>query len=222
MPQDMLFSPDGRTAAGYFNGPEVVHQFEVLASGYEQGCLPTSNILDPWEQGRDYFASEQLAMVITDFQDLDKVDNAGINWGSTAPPTPEGEDPYFFVWSDNVGVMASSEHPDEAKEFIAYIATEGQRIRYEDSGEIPLDLAIAEEIDWAGGVPGREDGLEVLSHARSLLFVPNRWDVIDPFYNAWGLVLDGDRSAQEALDAVLPAIQQNLDKEWEDYEESAP
>ncbi len=126
------------------------------------------------------------------------------------------------MWSDNVGVMASSEHPDEAKEFIAFIATEGQRIRYEDSGEIPLDLAIAEEVDWAGGVPGREDGLEVLSHARSLLFVPNRWDVIDPFYNAWGLVLDGDRSAQEALDAVLPAIQQNLDKEWEDYEESAP
>ena len=27
-------------------------------------------------------------MVITDFQDLDKVDNAGINWGSTAVPDP--------------------------------------------------------------------------------------------------------------------------------------
>ena len=89
--------------------------------------------------------------------------------------------------------MASSEHPDEAKEFIAFLATEGQRIRYEDSGDIPLDLAIAEEVDWAGGVPGREDGLEVLSHARSLLFVPNRWDVIAPFYDAWGLVLDGRR-----------------------------
>ena len=48
-------------------------KFEVLASGYDQGCIPSSNILDPWEQGRDYFAKGQLAMVITDFQDLDKV-----------------------------------------------------------------------------------------------------------------------------------------------------
>jgi multiple sugar transport system substrate-binding protein len=220
MPQDMLFSPDGRTAAGYFNGPEVVHQFELLAGGYERGCFPTSNILDPWEQGRDYFASGQLAMVITDFQDLDKVDNAGINWGSTASPTPEGVEPYFFVWSDNVAIMASTDNPDEAKAFVAYVATEGQRIRYEDSGDIPLDLAIAEEVNWAAGVPGREDGLEVLSHARPLLFVPNRWDVIEPFYTAWGLVLEG-RDAGEALNDALPAIEENLDKEWEDYEEDS-
>ena len=88
VPCDMLFSADGRTAEGYVNGPEFVQQFETLASGYEQGCLPTSNILDPWEQGRDYFASGQLAMVITDFQDLPKVENAGINYGTTAVPTP--------------------------------------------------------------------------------------------------------------------------------------
>ena len=91
IPFDAYVSPDGRTATGYVNGPEVVHQFEVLASGYDEGCIPSSNILDPWEQGRDYFASGQLAMVITDFQDLDKVEKAGINYGTTAPPTPEGD-----------------------------------------------------------------------------------------------------------------------------------
>ena len=86
----MLFSPDGRTATGYVNGPDFVHQFETLASGYDDGCLPTSNILDPWEQGRDYFASGQLAMVITDFQDLPKVENAGINYGSTGVADARG------------------------------------------------------------------------------------------------------------------------------------
>ena len=39
--------------------------------------------MDPWEQGRDYFAEGKLAMVITDFQDLDKVEKAGINYGTT-------------------------------------------------------------------------------------------------------------------------------------------
>jgi len=219
IPFDMLFSPDGRTATGYANGAEVVHQFEVLASGYEQGCIPSSNILDPWAQGRDFFSKEQLAMVITDFQDLDQVEKAGINYGSTAPPTPEGVEPYFFVWSDNVAVFAETEHPDEAKAFVAYVATEGQRIRYEESGEMPLDLAVAEEVNWAKGVPGREDGLEVLSHARPLVFVPNRWDVVGPYYDAWGFVVGGEKSAQEAMDEATPAIQENLDKAWEDWED---
>jgi multiple sugar transport system substrate-binding protein len=218
VPFDMMWSPDGHTATGFVNGPAFVNQMETLARGYEQGCLPSSNIMDPWEQGRDYFAKGQLAMVITDFQDLNKVDNAGINWGSTAVPTPEGVDPYFFVWTDSVGVMADTDSPEAAKDFIAYLTTEGQRIRYQASGDIPLDLSIAEEINWAGGIPGREDGLQVLSHARPLVFVPNRWDVAGPYYDAWGFVLAGEKTAQEALDDAAPAIQENLDKAWRDWE----
>lgn len=221
MPFDMLVSPDGRTAQGYVNGPDVVHQVDLLASAYERGCVPTSNILDPWAQGRDFFAQGKLAMVITDFQDLPKVEKAGINYGSTAPPTPEGVEPYFFVWTDSVGVMSSSEHSDEAVEFVAFLGTEGQRIRYETTGDIPLDLAMAKQVNWAEGIPGREDGLDVLEHARPLGFVPERWESYDPFFDAWNFVLSGEKSPQDALDEVAPAIQENLDEAWEDWEKSA-
>jgi ABC-type glycerol-3-phosphate transport system substrate-binding protein len=221
VPFDMMWSPDGHTAEGYVNGPDFVHQFEVLASGYEQGCLPSSNILDPWEQGRDYFAKGQLAMVITDFQDLDKVEKAGINYGTTAVPTPAGVTPYFFVWTDSVGVMASSDNPTEAQDFIAYLTTEGEKIRYQVSGDLPLNLQTAKDVDWAQGVPGREEGLEVLGHARPLVFVPNRWDVAGPYYDAWGFVLGGEKTAQQALDDAAPAIQENLDKAWRDWDQGA-
>jgi multiple sugar transport system substrate-binding protein len=217
-PFDMMFSPDGRAAMGYVNGPDFVHQNELLAGAYEQGCIPSSNILDPWEQGRDFFASGQLAMVITDFQDLNKVENAGINYGSTGVPTPEGVEPYFFVWTDSVGVMADSDNPDEALEFVAFLTTEGQRIRFETSGDIPLDLAVADELDWAGGVPGRQDGLEVLEHSRPMVFVPNRWDVAGPYYDAWGFILAGEKSVQQALDDAAPAMQENVEKAWRDWE----
>jgi multiple sugar transport system substrate-binding protein len=220
VPFDMMFSPDGKTTTGYVNGPDFVHQMDLLAGGYENGCFPSANVLDPWAQGRDYFSDNKLAMVITDFQGLKQVENSGVNWGSTAPPTPAGVEPYFFTWSDNVAVFADTEHPDEAKALVAYVATEGQRIRYETEGSTPLDLAIAEEVDWAGGIPGREDGLEVLSHARPMNpFVPNRWDVAGPYYDAWGFVLGGDKTAQEALDDAAPAMQDNLDREWEAWEE---
>jgi multiple sugar transport system substrate-binding protein len=221
LPFDMMWSADGRTATGYVNGPDFVHQFEVLASGYDRGCIPSSNILDPWEQGRDYFAQGDLAMVITDFQDLNKVEAAGINYGSTAVPTPTGITPYFFVWTDSVGVMSASPQQTQAMDFIAFLTTAGQKIRYEVSGDIPLDLAVADEVDWAQGIPGREDGLEILSHARPLVFVPNRWDVAGPYYDAWGLVLGGEKTAQEALDDAAPAIQENLDKAWRDWEAAA-
>jgi multiple sugar transport system substrate-binding protein len=216
----MFYSADGRTATGYVNGPEVVHQVDLLASAYERGCLPASNAVDPWSQGMDYFSKGQLAMVITDFAGLEKAEKAGINYGSTAPPTPEGVEPFFFVWTDSVAVMSSTDHPEESLAFIKFLATDGQRIRYETTGDIPLDLAIADEVEWAKGIPGRQDGLEVLSHARPRLFIPNRGDVSEgPFYDAWGLVLSGEATAQEALDDAAVAIQENLDKEWADWEE---
>jgi multiple sugar transport system substrate-binding protein len=220
LPWEMFFSPDGTSAEGYVNGSEVVHQFEVLASGYERGCMPSTNALDPWQQGRDFFAKGQLAMLIADFQGLTKIEEAGINYGTTASPTPTGYEPYFFVWTDSVGVMADTDHPDEALDFIAYLTTEGQYIRQEINDDIPLDLAVAEEVDWAGGIQGREDGLEVLGHARTAIFVPNRWDVIGPYYDAWGFVVAGDKTAQEALDEAAPAIQENLDKAWEVWNEA--
>ncbi|MGH2579147.1 MAG: ABC transporter substrate-binding protein, partial [Actinomycetota bacterium] len=108
LPYETFFSDDGRTAE--FNSPEAVHQVEVLASGFERGCIPSSNILDPWNT--DYLVSGKLGMLITGFQGLTKIENAGINYGTTASPSPVGEEPYFFVWTDSIGVMSSSEHPD--------------------------------------------------------------------------------------------------------------
>jgi len=217
VPWETFFSDDGRTAT--FNSPEAMEQFEILASGYDRGCIPTTNVLDPWEQGRDYFAQEQLAMVITDYQDLDKVEKAGINYGTTASPTPVGEEPYFFVWTDSVGIMASSDNPQEAEDFIAFLTTEGQRIRFESSGDIPLNLQVAEDVNWTNGVDGREEGLEVLSHARTSVFVPSRWDIIGPYYDAWDFVVGGEKTVSEALNSANPAIQENLDQAWEDWED---
>jgi multiple sugar transport system substrate-binding protein len=218
LPWEVVVSPDGRTAQGYVNGQAAVAAFSALARGYQDGCIPTSNILDPWEQGRDFFASGNLAMVITDFQDLPKVENAGINYGSTIMPTPTGYDPYFYTWTDSAGVMATSDNPEEAKEFIAFLTTEGQTIRYETSGDIPLDSKIAEEVNWAEDIPGREEGLEVITHGRPAVFVPERWDTYAPIWDAWDLIVDG-QDAQSALDQAASDIQQNLDKAWEVWEE---
>jgi multiple sugar transport system substrate-binding protein len=219
LPWETVVSSDGRTATGYVNGPNSVSAHEVLARGIQEGCAPSLNILDPWEQGTDYFARGQLAMVVTDFQSLNKIENAGVNYGVTGSPTAEGVEPWFNVWTDSVGVFANTEHPDEAELFIAFMATDGQRLRVQETGDLPLDTAVAEELDWAGGTPGREEGLEVLLNARQGVFVPNRWDTFGPIFDAYGLIVGGEMSAQEALDEAASAIQENLDQAWEAWEE---
>jgi ABC-type glycerol-3-phosphate transport system substrate-binding protein len=219
LPWETVVSSDGRTATGYVNGPTSVSAHEVLARGIQEGCAPSLNILDPWEQGTDYFARGQLAMVVTDFQSLNKIENAGVNYGVTGSPTAEGVDPWFNVWTDSVGVFANTDHPDEAELFIAFMATDGQRLRVQETGDLPLDTAVAEELDWAGGTPGREEGLEVLLNARQGVFVPNRWDAFGPIFDAYGLIVGGEMSAQEALDEAASAIQENLEQAWEAWEE---
>ena len=158
-------------------------------------------------------------MAVADLDSADQFEKAGINYGVTGPPTPPGVEPFFDVYGDNTAVFVSSDHPEEAKEFVAFLATEGQRIAYETEGSIPIDNTLAEAVDWANGIPGREDILEVLSNARPPIFIPNKWDTFGPFFDAWGYTLDGEKTPQEALDDAAAAIQENLDRAWENWDE---
>jgi multiple sugar transport system substrate-binding protein len=218
MPWEMVVSPDGRTAQGYVNGPTSVHVHDILAKGIRDGCAPSSNILDPWEQGTDFFAQGKLAMVVTDFQSLFKIEDAGINYGVTAPATPEGIEPFFNVWTDSVGIFKGTDHLNEAEQFIAFLATDAQRLRVEKAGDMPLDTKVATEMNWADDNAGRQEALQILPHARPAVFIPNRWDTYGPIFDAFGLIVGQEKTAQEALDDAAPAIQENLDKAWKIWE----
>lgn len=218
LPWESLLGADGHQVN--VTSPETVNAYEALGRGFTEGCAPSVNTLDPWGEGEDFLLQGKLAMVLNGFQDTAKYDKAGINYGFTALPTPPGVEPYFDVWTDGVGVLASTDNPDEAKLFIAFLTTEGQTLRAEQ-GNVPLNAAVAEETNWAEGLPGREEGLEVGEHSRGAVFVPNRWDVIGPLYDAWGLITSGEKSAQQALSDAAPAMQGNLDQAWEAWEEQA-
>jgi len=200
------------------NGPTSVRVHEQIASLFQNGCAPSLNVMDPWQQGVDFFAQGKLAMVVTDFQSLFKIENAGINYGVTHPATPEGVEPFFNVWTDSIGVFAKAAHPEEAKLFVMYQATEGQRLRVEEMGDVPVSLKVAEELNWADEVPGRQEALQVLEHARPNVFIPNRWEVAGPLFDAFGYIVSEEKPAQEALDEAAVLMQENLNKEWANWE----
>ncbi len=161
------------------NGPDFVHQFEVLASGVRPGLhaeLEHHGSLGAGTGTTSRRASSRWSSPTS--RTCKKVENAGINYGSTAVPDARGRRAVLLrLDGQRRRDGRARTTPTRRRTFIAYLTTTGQKIRYETSGDIPLDLAVADEVNWAGGIPGREDGLEVLSHARPLVFVPNRWDV---------------------------------------------
>ncbi len=218
LPWEVVVSPDGRTVDGVVNGPTSVSVHEQIASLFINGCAPSLNVMDPWQQGVDFFSQGQLAMVVTDFQSLFKIENANINYGVAHPPSPEGVQPFFNVWTDSIGVFAGAPHPEEAKLFVAFQGTEGQRVRVEVTGDVPVSSAVAEELDWASDIAGRHEALQVLEHARPNVNMPNRWEVAGPLFDAFGYIVSEEKSAQEALDEAAPLMQENLDKEWADWE----
>lgn len=218
LPWETQFSEDGRTATGIANGPTAVHAYDVMAQGIKDGCAPSLNIMDPWEQGADFFAQGKLAMVNTDLQSFKKIEKAGINYGVTAPPTAEGVEPFLQTWTDAFGVFAGTEHPDEAMQFLLFQTTVGQELRVEVTGDMPISTEVADEANWASGIEGREEALQVVPNARPAVFIPNRWDTVGPLFEAFDLIAGGEKTAQEALDEAAPALQENLDKVWEIWE----
>jgi hypothetical protein len=62
------------------------------------------------------------------------------------------------------------------------------------------------------------EALDILKHARPAVWIPNKWDAWGPFYDAWGLMVGGEKGAQDALNSAAPKIQQNLDRAWKNWD----
>jgi multiple sugar transport system substrate-binding protein len=212
-----LFSEDGRTVMGYVNDEATVHTHQVLGDMRTNGVV-ISGAEASQLAGVDLLAGGKLATSITDNAvALPLLEASGINWGATVPPVEQAGDlPWVPLWSDGLGVFAQSDNPEEAALFAIFLGTVGNELRLEITGDLPLNMTLAEEANWAGDSGGRQEILAAVQTAREPLFIPNFWGVVDPIAEAFdGLMLEDGLSAQEAFDEVTPYIQENLDEAWE-------
>jgi multiple sugar transport system substrate-binding protein len=213
------FSDDGRTTVGYVNDASTVHMYEVLTGMVADGYAPSESQFELLGN-TEILATGQLAMSITDNATaIPMLENAGVDWG-VAPLPVETEDdaPFVSSWTDMWGVL-SSEHAEAAKLFVAFVGTTGNELRVEVGNSVPLDLTVAEELGWAEESAGRREALEVMGLAHPDIFVPGYWDVTDPLWDSFALVVEGDMTAQEALDDVAPEMQESLDRAWQTWED---
>jgi multiple sugar transport system substrate-binding protein len=216
------FSEDGRTAIGYINDEATAHFYQVAADLIREG-----SVLVATEAGlptADLMATGQVAMAVGDTVTMQPLlENVGIRWGAAPPPVESEEaEAWVYTGSDELGVFSGSAHPDEAREFVLFFGSDGNRMRLDADG-LPLNIALAEEGGWAGENESRQEMLAAVQTARPTVFVPEWFFVFDHLSEALnGLMIEDGLSAQEALDEIAPIVQDELDENWETWEQIQP
>ncbi len=219
-----FFSEDGRTAVGYVNDEATIHAHQVLAGMFEAGSIISSSDAAMVE-GIDLMPAGKVAMSITDNAvAMPLLETAGVRWGAAVPPVEvAGQPSRVALWSDGLGVFTGSNQQEAATLFALFLATRGNELRIETTGDLPLNMRLAEESNWAGESEGRQEILAAVQTARPDIFVPDFWGVSDPVNEAFSLLmLEDGLSAQEAFDEVAPIIQENLDEAWVTWDQIQP
>ena len=213
-----MFSEDGREVIGYVDDEATTHMYEVLAQMVIDGYAPSASDFDFFGE-TDLFLTGQLAMSIADNYTIADLEAAGINWGAAPVPVEDASsEAWVPAWTDGMGVFAGGDHPEAALEFIKFLVTDGQRLRVEN-GQLPLDVQLAAELNWAGDSEGRQNLLTVMGLARSNIFVPGFWDVAWVLEDYYNLIIDGEMSADEAMEEAAIEMQDALDLSWETWEQ---
>lgn len=215
-----FFSEDGRTAIGYINDEATAHTHQVMAQMRADGSVISASEAS-LIGGIDLLSAGQLATSITDNAvAIPQLEANGVRWGAAVPPVEqEGDLPWVPLWSDGLGVFSQSQHPEEAALFATFLGTVGNEMRMEVTGDLPLNMRLAEETNWAGESEGRQEVLAAVQTARPPLFIPDYWGVTEPMWEAFSLLmLEDGMSATDAFNEIAPIMQENLDEAWETWD----
>lgn len=164
-PDNLLFGPDGTdTSTPNTNTPSTVAGMEEMVRLREVLDVPAAD-LDP-ASADSLFEGGQAAMHITGSWNISVFDAAGLDYGVATLParagstTPAGS----FLNSRTMFVSAYSNHPEEAQDFAAFLASpEMLDLAYKITGsipsaDIPIDneasLGIVEQAKYAFATPG--------------------------------------------------------------------
>ncbi len=215
------FSEDGRSVIGHVNDEATAHFYQLVADmAGTDGILSSADLSLAGNSANDMLAAGQLAMAMADSPIAQPLlEAAGVNWGAAPPPVEvEGDPAWVYTGSDELMALSGSDNLEEALQFVLFWATEGNRLRAE-AGGLPMNMRMAEEMNWADGSEGRQELLEAINLGRSTVFVPTVWGAYGEIAEAINsLMIEDGIPAQEALDEIAPAIQEDLDQLWETWD----
>ena len=213
----VFVSDDGRTATGYFDDAPTTHTMTTLAhmandkSAITWDDLAATGIGD----GTDLMATHQIGLTPGDNTALSDLLANGVRAGVAPPYKEQASDPFWVpMWTDMWGVLTTAAHPDAAKDFLVWVATEGNKVRAEE-GYLPLNLQVAKDVNWAGGSPEKQALIDMGAKGRPFLRVPGFAADLSPIIDdAWSQIVADESNADGIMHDAAGTMQDQLDKDW--------
>jgi ABC-type glycerol-3-phosphate transport system substrate-binding protein len=216
-----LIGENGRRTVGFFDDDATSNAYKVLAQMAVDGSGLTEDLLAAAGRASstDLLRTHQLAMTLADNQEIAPLLEAGVRIG-VAPPYVErdGDPAWIPSWADGIGVTSKSAHPEEAKRYLVWVATEGNRVRGE-TGTLPLSLKLAKDTGWGAESPELAATVDLAALGRPITFVPGFYsDLMPHFRDAITKIVDNDGQLGTTMTDAAVDAQDALDGAWAQWE----
>lgn len=204
-----LTDPAYTTASGYLDGPQSVAAVEQLVELFQDGTLAIKDIdgsADAWDgvQTGEYamiFEGPWFFAWISDYADKSIV--------PATIPSFDGESA-SIVGGENIVIFSSSEHPEEAFEFVTFMVSEQVQVMMAvNTNQIPVRRSAAAHPDIAANQV-MSVYLEQMGSAQTRIPSPNKQliedyikDAFDAIFREGASVAATLREAAELIDTEL-------------------
>jgi multiple sugar transport system substrate-binding protein len=193
------------TSTGYVNGPQTVAAIDFLHEMIDTGCFSDGFIGSGIDSWGGYFGGTIASMLEGPWlypTAEEQYPDAEI--GAALMPAGDGGH-ISVVGGENIVVSATTEHPEEALEFLRFTQSEDYQLEMSKVGQLTV-LSDLLENEYFTDHPYYGIFLEQLQTARARTPHPKYTEIETVLSDAAQLALRGEASAQEAMDAAAEEI----------------
>jgi multiple sugar transport system substrate-binding protein len=211
-----IASEDMTTATGFLNGEKTVAAYEFLHEMVSSGCFSDGMTGSGFDSGAGYFTNKVSAILdgpwmfpIAEAQYPDfKIETALM-------PAGDGGS-ISVVGGENIVLFANTIKDDARKEaaleFLKFTQSDEYQLKMSETGQLTVKSALL-ETDYYKNHPYYGTYLEQLKTARARLPHPAWNSIEEVLTDAGQLILSGESSAKDALDAAVEEVNALLNEE---------
>jgi len=222
--EEFVLGPDGRQCLNYSTTDPWVTAWTALKTAYMEDLTTWSAGAMLADVEEDMFLQGKIGMTEATLGNALAAREAGLNVGITGQPVVGDTTNNVGGWNTSYSIMAGSEHPEEAFEFLHWLATEGAlllagNIVGGEAAGLPCYLPVAEQyLQAAGGDELVDQSLDLLARVGPVPFTPDIWTSVNPFEEAWRVMTEEDGDVKAALEAAAIECQEITDDLWTEWD----
>ena len=232
MSDPYVLGADGRSCEGNANNEDWMHTWQVLTTAYQEDLTTETAGVLLADVEEDMFVQGKIGMTYAALGDALYARSEGLNVGLTGQPVvTDGWQGNVGGWNGSYSIMAGSEHPDEAWQFLKFLSIEvpllvplGTDALTSDIGGLPglpcyLPLYEDEKIaEMVAEDPLVGDSVELMKRVQPPPFTPDIWTSVDPFWGIFTMVEEEGLSVKEAVNAAAEECQEATDQLWDVFD----